>query len=85
MKNIWKVCNIHHIFCDKKALEKDKKNLKELLDEAGEDFLEKESELEKALGTVRDQEKQMVQQTVTLVELQSQLEESRYVKLSLKD
>ena len=60
-----------------KKLEEEKQNMKELLDEAGEDFLEKSNEVSALLKTVKDQEQQIQQQTLTLTELNAQIEESR--------
>ncbi len=58
-------------------LEEEKKGLKELLDEAGEDFVEKKDELDKVLQTLKEQEQEMLQEKVVLTELTAQLEESR--------
>eukprot|EP00095_Tigriopus_kingsejongensis_P010559 maker-scaffold421_size176100-snap-gene-0.31 protein:Tk10559 transcript:maker-scaffold421_size176100-snap-gene-0.31-mRNA-1 annotation:"golgin subfamily a member 4-like" len=63
---------------DKRAtLEDEKTGLKELLDEAGQDFLEKTEEVRKIAQTLKESEQQLVQQAITLNELNGQLEESR--------
>ncbi len=59
------------------VLKGEKENLKELLDEAGEDYLESRSECEKTMGALREQEQQLMKQAVELADLKSQLEESR--------
>lgn len=61
----------------REELEEEKKHLKELLDEAGQDFLEKSEEVRKINLTLKDCEQQLVQQAIALNELNSQLEESR--------
>jgi Chromosome segregation ATPases len=61
----------------REELEGEKKHLKELLDEAGQDFLEKSEEVQKINRTLKDCEQQLVQQAIALNELNSQLEESR--------
>lgn len=68
---------ISNLEAEKISLIEDKTNLKELLDEAGEDFVQKENELKKTLNVVKDQEQQMMQQSMTLTEMKEQLEESR--------
>ncbi len=58
-------------------LEKEKANLKELLDDAGEDFLEKNEELEKVQQAAREQEQAALAGRVALAEVTTQLEEAR--------
>ena len=59
------------------TLEADKLNLKELLDEAGQDFIEKAGELKQLSASLKEAEAQILQQSLELNELNSQLEESR--------